>query len=73
MNTVGQRIRLIRRLIEKRQYDLGREIDRSPGWISLVESDDLTPSENDIRAIANALGVEVKFLVEGRHADEQTS
>jgi transcriptional regulator with XRE-family HTH domain len=63
-NHLGALVRARRRALSLTQADLAARIDKSPSYISALESGSVAPSLTTLRHIASALGTVVGFFFE---------
>ncbi len=70
MDTIGQRIRFLRKKNGIHQIDLARETGISRSNISKIESNDIKPASNSIVAIADYFRVSTDWLLKGEEYQE---
>lgn len=69
--TVGQDIRALRRARGLTLTDLAERVGRSVGWMSQVERDISRPSIDELRQLAQVLGVSISLFFGQAPADAQ--
>ena len=69
--TIGQDIRALRKARGLTLVDLAERVGRSVGWMSQVERDISKPSIDELRALAQWLGVNISLFFGQAPADRQ--
>ncbi len=63
MTTFGERLRELRKELDKEPSDIGKIVGLSGSSIEKYESNDRTPSPKTLNALANYFGVTVDYLL----------
>jgi len=66
-DSLGERIRASRRLLEMTLDDLAGASGLSKGFLSDIENDKRNPSANNILILSDKLKVSVEWLLRGKH------
>jgi transcriptional regulator with XRE-family HTH domain len=66
VTTLGERVRALRQERGLQQRQVAEKAELTPSMVSQIESGRLTPSLNTLRRVADALGVALAVLFDGR-------